>query len=124
MTVAFWCVLFAALMPLGLAITAKAGDRSFDNRRTRLWYEGLSGYRQRAGWAQQNSFEALPIFASAVIIAHLAGADPARIDLLAVLFIVSRLVFAGCYLADWHIARSLAWLAGIGCCIALFVAAA
>ena len=124
MTVAFWCVLIAALMPLGLAITAKAGDRTFDNRRTRLWYAGLSGYRQRAGWAQQNSFEALPIFAAAVIIAHIAGADPARIDLLAVLFIVSRLFFAGFYLADWHIARSLAWLFGLGCCIALFIAAA
>ena len=59
-----------------------------------------------------------------MIIAHLAGADPSRIDQLALWFIASRVLFAGFYLADWHIARSLAWLAGLACCVALFVAAA
>lgn len=124
MTIAFWCVLIAALMPIALAGISKAGDRSFDNRRPRDWYQTVGGYRQRAWWAQQNSLEAFPVFAAAVIIAHVAGAEPGRIDLLAVTFIVARLIFAACYLADQHLLRSLAWLVGMGCCIALFVIAA
>lgn len=123
MTIAFWCVLIAALFPIVLAGIAKAGDRSFNNRRPREWYETVTGYRKRAWWAQQNSFEAFPIFAAAVIIAHVAGAAQVAVDTIAMVFIVARIVYAACYLADIHLARSLAWMVGLGACIALFVAA-
>ncbi len=124
MTIAFWCVLIAALFPIVLAGIAKAGDRSFNNRRPREWYETVTGYRKRAWWAQQNSFEAFPLFAAAVIIAHLAGAAQATIDMIALVFIAARIIYAGCYLADVHLARSLAWLVGLGACIALFITSA
>ncbi len=124
MTIAFWCVLIAALMPIALAGISKAGDRSFNNRRPRDWYQTVSGYRQRAWWAQQNSLEAFPVFAAAVIIAHVVGADSGRIDLLALIFIGARILYAACYLADRHLLRSIAWMVGLGCCIALFVVAA
>jgi uncharacterized MAPEG superfamily protein len=124
MTIAFWCVLIFALFPIVLAGIAKAGDQSFNNRRPRDWYETVTGYRKRAWWAQQNSFESFPLFAAAVIIAHLAGAAQVTIDTIAVLFIAARIVYSGCYLADVHLARSLAWLVGLGACIALFIAAA
>lgn len=123
MTIAFWCVLIAAFMPVGLALISKAGDRKFDNRNPRIWYETLTGYRQRAAWAQANSFEIFPIFAAAVIIAHIAGAPQERMDLYAMVFIASRVAFAGFYLADRHLARSLAWTLGVLCIIGLFVAA-
>lgn len=124
MTIAFWCILAAGLMPIILAGIAKIGDRRFDNAEPRRWYEQITGYRQRAWWAQQNSFEILPLFAAAVLVAHVAGAEPAIIDRLAIIFIVSRIAFAGCYLANWATTRSLAWLAGLACCIGLFIAAA
>ncbi|MGY6631954.1 MAG: MAPEG family protein [Wenzhouxiangella sp.] len=124
MTLAFWCVLIAGLMPFALAGIAKAGDRSFDNRQPRAWYERVGGYRQRAWWAQQNSFEALPLFAAAVIIAHVAGAAPGTINTLAMVFIAARIAFAAFYLADWSTSRSIAWLVGLGACIGLFIAAA
>ncbi len=124
MTIAFWCVLIAAIMPFILAGISKAGDRSFNNRRPRDWYEHISGYRKRAWWAQQNSFEALPFFAAAVIIAHVAGAAQNTVDFIAILFIAARIAYATCYLADLHLLRSLSWLVGIGSCIALFIVAA
>ncbi len=124
MTIAFWCVLLAALMPFVLAGISKAGDKTFNNRRPRDWYETVSGYRKRAWWAQQNSFEAFPFFAAAVIIAHVAEANQTTIDVLAITFIAARIAYATCYLADIHLVRSLFWLLGLGVTVALFIVAA
>jgi len=121
MTLAYWCVLIAAILPYLLIGVAKVGVRGFDNRRPRDWYEKTSGFRRRAVWAQQNSFEIFPLFAAAVIIAHLAGAAQATIDGLAIGFIASRIAYAISYLADLHLLRSLVWTAGIACCFALFI---
>jgi len=124
MTLAYWCVLITAMLPYLLIGVAKIGVRGFDNRRPRDWYEKASGFRQRAVWAQQNSFEIFPLFAAAVIIAHLAGATQATIDGLAIGFVASRIAYAISYLADLHLLRSLVWTAGIACCLALFIISA
>lgn len=123
MTIAFWCILIAGVMPIAYAGIAKAGDKSFNNRRPRDWYETVTGYRKRAWWAQQNSLEAFPLFAAAVLVAHLAEAGQPLVDALAVAFIAFRLAYGICYLADVHLARSLMWLGGFICCMWLFVAA-
>ncbi len=124
MTIAYWCVLAAATFPYLLIGVAKIGVRGFDNRRPRDWYEKSTGFRRRAVWAQQNSYEIFAFFAAAVIIAHLAGADQATVDGLAIAFIASRIAYAISYLADLHLLRSLVWTAGFACCVALFVVAA
>ena len=38
---------------------------------------------------------------------------------LAVAFLASRVAFVAAYLADVHVARSLAWLVGLGCALAI-----
>ncbi len=124
MTLAFWCVLIAALMPIVFAGIAKAGADSYDNRNPRAWLSRQAGWRQRANWAQQNTIEAFPPFAAAVIIAHLAAAPQPAINGLAAAFILIRIAYGYCYIQDHHLARSLVWLAGLGCVIALFVVAA
>lgn len=124
MTIAFWCVLIAGLMPIVYAGIAKAGDKSFNNRRPRDWYESIAGYRRRAWWAQQNSLEAFPLFAAAVIIAQLTDGTQSLVDALAIAFIAFRVAYGVCYLADVHLFRSLMWLGGLLCCIGLFIAAA
>lgn len=124
MTMAYWCVLVAAIMPYLMIGVAKIGVRGFDNRRPRDWYEKSTGFRRRAVWAQQNSLEIFPIFAAAVIIAHLAGADQATVNGLSIAFIASRIAYAISYLADLHLLRSLVWTAGFACCVALFIIAA
>jgi uncharacterized MAPEG superfamily protein len=124
MTLAYWCVLVAGFLPYIATLTAKIGGDRFDNANPRDWLNTQSGFRKRANAAQLNSFEAFPLFAAAVIVAHLAGAPQDRIDLLAVTFIVARLFYLGFYLADIHMLRSLSWFVGIGSAAALFFAAA
>jgi uncharacterized MAPEG superfamily protein len=124
MTTAYWCVLIAGMLPYIGTLTAKIGGRRFDNANPREWLAQQSGFRQRANAAQLNGFEAFPLFAAAVIVAHLAGAPQARIDTLAGTFVMARLFYVGFYLADMATLRSLAWFVGLGSAIALFVAAA
>lgn len=78
MTTAYWCVLAATILPLLWVVIAKAGAQDCDNAAPRAFLEKQVGVRQRATWAQQNAFEALPGFAAGTIIAHLAGAASAR----------------------------------------------
>lgn len=128
MSVAFWCVLAGGLMPLLWTGIAKfTGERKLgpkDNLNPRDWLERREGVQKRAHWAQLNAFEAFPLFAAAVIIAHLAGATAARIDLLAVLWVVLRLIYGILYLADKGQARTIVWSAALLCVIGLFVSAA
>lgn len=121
MTIAYWCVLVAAILPLVATLIAKAGGERYSNRYPRVWLEKQQGYRGRAHAAQSNSFEAFPLFAAAVIIAHLTHAPQARIDLLAVIFVIARIAYLVCYVADWHWIRSLVWFAGFLACIAIFL---
>ncbi|RPI13282.1 MAG: hypothetical protein EHM60_09580 [Lysobacterales bacterium] len=120
MTTAYWCVLIAGVLPYVATLTAKLGAR-FDNANPRDWLAGQTGFRRRANAAQLNGFEAFPLFAAGVIIAHLAGAPQPRIDLLALVFVVARVLYLGAYLADRSALRSLLWLVGFGSAVALFL---
>ena len=104
-TVAYWCVLIAALLPMACALLAKRGGfRGSDNHDPR---------RARANAAQANSFEALPFFIGAVIIAHQLGAPQMMLDLLAFLFVMLRVSYITMYVGDMPTARSLVWGAGL-----------
>ncbi|CAN7212634.1 MAPEG family protein [Brevundimonas sp. LjRoot202] len=61
--------------------------------------------------AQANLFETLPIFAAAVIMAHIAGKDGALTALGAHLYFFGRLVYLPLYAFGVPYVRSLAWLA-------------
>ncbi|MBC7984478.1 MAG: MAPEG family protein, partial [Candidatus Obscuribacterales bacterium] len=106
MTTAMWCVLIAGALPYVAVVTAKAGAK-FDNNNPRDWLAKQEGYRRRANAAQANSFEAFPLFAIAVIVAHLLQAPQARVDLLAMGFVITRVAYLVCYLADWAALRSV-----------------
>lgn len=123
MTVAYWCVLIAAVIPLLAIVIAKAGAERYNNRDPRAWLGRQQGYRARAVAAQSNSFEAFPFFAAAVIIAHLTHAPQGRLDVLAVVFVLARIVYVACYIADWHWVRSFVWAVGFATCIAIFLSA-
>ena len=115
-TVAYWCVLIAALLPIVCAGIAKSGMMStspreggYDNNNPRSWLARQTDWRARANAAQANTFEALPFFFAAVIIAHLLQADQTRLDILALMFVVLRIAYIMMYVADWAKARSLLW---------------
>ncbi|MEP6608974.1 MAG: MAPEG family protein [Burkholderiaceae bacterium] len=121
MTIAYWCVLIAAVIPLIAVGVAKAGAKGYNNRYPRAWLEQQRGFRARAAAAQSNSFEAFPFFAVAVIIAHLTGAPQGRLDTLAIVFVIARIAYVTCYLADWHRPRSFVWAVGFVTCGAVFL---
>jgi len=124
MTIAYWCVLIAAFLPILSTGVAKFSGPGFNNSRPRDFQAGLSGFRQRAHWAHLNAFEAFPPFAAATIIAHQLGLTQSTLDYLAIGFIVARVAYFICYVTNQATLRSLAWGIATGCWVAMFVLAA
>lgn len=126
MTIALWSILAAAVMPLLFTAIAKfsEGGKGFTNRKPRLFQQNLEGYRARAHWAHLNSLEAFPPFAAGVLVAQFLHAAQDRIDLLAVSFIVLRLIYGALYIADKALVRSIVWALAFACVVGLFVVAA
>ena len=121
MTIAYACVLFMGLLPYVAAGIAKKGFEQYDNSMPRQWLAQQTGFRARANAAQANLFESLPLFFAAVIIAHMQNVAQTRIDLLAIGFVIARIAYLICYVANWPTARSIVWLAGLICVIAIFL---
>ena len=121
MTIAYWCVLFMGLFPIVAAGIAKKGFEGYDNGMPREWLAKQTGFRARANAAQANLFESLPFFFAAVILASIENAPQERIDLLALGFVAARIAYLVCYVANWPTARSIVWLAGITCVVAIFL---
>jgi uncharacterized MAPEG superfamily protein len=127
MTIAELCILIACLLPIVCAGIAKwkgfgvsRRDGGFDNHNPRQWLARLEGWQARANAAQHNSFEALPLFIAAVLIAQAHGAASSTIDALAVVFVLARVSYIATYLADRANLRTLSWVVALGCAIALF----
>lgn len=126
MTIAYVCVLIAIVLPViwaGVAKSPAFKDKSYDNHNPRLALATLEGRAQRANWAQQNAFEALPGFIGAVLIAMVAGVPASVVNTLAVIFILARVAHGICYIKDLATARSAVWSVGMVCVIGLIVAA-
>ena len=70
--------------------------------------------------AQQNAWEALALFGTAVIVAHLAGADPGQSATAAVVFVLARVLHGVLYISDLAPLRTLVFVVGLGCCVWLF----
>ncbi|OWQ47209.1 hypothetical protein CDL60_12625 [Roseateles noduli] len=127
MTIANYCLIAVCLMPLLCAWLAKSRgmgkrrrDGGFDNHDPRGWLSRQTGWQARAHAAQQNSFEALPLFIAGVLAAQQMQHAQSRIDLLAIAFVVTRVVYVALYVADQPNLRSLAWAVGMALSIALF----
>ncbi|MBB6246873.1 MAPEG family protein [Rhodanobacter sp. A1T4] len=126
MTIGLWCVLIGILMPLLWTGVAKSMGR-YDlraNQHPRDFLAKLSGPASRANAAQLNSFEAFPAFAAAVLVAQYAHAPQHSIDLLAIAWVVLRLIYGALYIANLAALRSLVWFSGMACVVGLFVIAA
>jgi uncharacterized MAPEG superfamily protein len=115
-TLAYWCVLLVALLPIVCAGIAKWGRfgtprhlGGYDNVDPRTWLARQTDWRARANAAQSNSFEALPFFIGAVLIAHQLGANQSVVDILAFVFVVLRVVYILLYVGGQATARSAVW---------------
>jgi uncharacterized MAPEG superfamily protein len=117
-TIAYWCVLITAILPIACAGLAKGGkfgiprkEGGYDNGEPRAWLARQTDWRARANAAQANTFESLPFFIGAVIIAHQLGAHQGRLDILAFLFVVLRILYIMMYVSGMANVRSIVWAA-------------
>ncbi len=115
-TLAHWTLLIMALMPIVCAGIAKSGmmsrprrDGGYDNHNPRAWLGQQGDWRARANNAQANTFEALPFFFAAVLVAHQLQAQQAWLNALAVGFVVLRAAYVYCYVTDKAAMRSVVW---------------
>lgn len=120
MTIAYACVLLMGLLPYAAAGIAKKGFESYDNSMPRQWLAKQTGFRARANAAQANLFESLPLFFAAVIIASIKNVPQETLNLLAMGFVAARIAYLICYIANWPTTRSIVWLLGISCVVAIF----
>lgn len=121
MTFAYWCVVLAAFLPLFWVGAAKYGAPGYDNAKPRIFLQNLSGWPQRANWAQANAYESFPPFAAAVIIAGMAGANQLVVDTLAGVFLLARVLHGLFYITDKPTLRSLVWTIGFFTMITIFL---
>ena len=120
MSLALWCVLLAAILPVLTAGVAKWGAADFDNADPRGWASGLDGYRRRAFAAHQNGYEAFPLFAAAVLVAETHGSPRGLLDGLAGLYLALRLGYSAAYVADRPTVRSALWSVAFFVALAIF----
>lgn len=130
MKLAYLCILVACLLPIVCAGIAKWGtfgrprsQGGYDNHDPRRWLALQQGHRSRANAAQANSFEALPLFIAAVLVAQLSGVAPATVNALALAFVLLRVAYIALYVTDRAAARSIVWLLALAVCVALFALA-
>jgi uncharacterized MAPEG superfamily protein len=127
MTTPFWCLAITALLPYvwqPFVVSARQQQLgSVDNKNPRMQLAQLTGRGARAVGAHMNAFEALAVFAPAVLVAHLAGADPVWSARLAVIFLAARALHGIFYLADLDLLRSTSFGVGMVCVLGLFALA-
>ena len=126
-TIAYGCILVAVFLPIVCAGLAKRHgfgtspqDGGYDNNNPRAWIARQGERSARANAAQENSFEALPFFIGAVIIAHQLAAPQLLLDVLAAGFIALRIAYIALYVADRAIGRSVVWGLALLVNIAIF----
>lgn len=123
MTTALWVLLITALLPIVCAGLSKFGGGSdrYDNANPREWLARRTGYQARANAAQANSWEALTVYVAGLAAAFMGGVNGDSIGLIATIFLVARVAYIACYVANFATLRSLTWLIGFGSCICLIV---
>ncbi|EJM20689.1 putative membrane protein [Pseudomonas sp. GM21] len=124
MSIPFWCVLISALliyvarMPVAKAMKEQGG---YNNHLPRQQQGQLTGFGARALAAHQNCFEAFILFAVGVLMAHTTQTAGWLIDLLAIIFVISRIIYLLCYWGDLAWQRSLVWFVGFVCSLLLII---
>lgn len=128
MTIPFWTLVFASFAPFiwfGLSVphrTRQFGSR--DDNHPRQQQAKLEGLGARLVAAQNNAFEALALYAPAVIVAHIAGADAGHSTILALVWVGARLLHGVFYAMDKAPLRTLAFTVGLLSTVGFYALAA
>lgn len=128
MTTPLYCLVPAVLFPyVWTSVAAPLRKKqlgTIDNKHPRLQVPQLTGSAARAYAAHLNAFEALMVFVPAVLVAHVAGADPEWAARLAIGWVVARFLHGIAYIANIDKLRSSLFFVALLCALGLFVLAA
>nr|WP_313061069.1 MAPEG family protein [Moraxella sp. CTOTU49097] len=115
-------MMVASLLPLVFAMLAKVfgGFKRKDNANPREFLGKQTGAAARANAAQQNSYETLPVFLAAVIVALLFFVPLSVVTQLAWLYVILRIIYGLAYIANWATFRSIIWSLSLACPLMLF----
>ena len=118
-----YIILIACLLPYSFTIIAKwsAGFKNKDNENPRAFLNQATGLAARANAAQQNSFESLPLFIAAILIAEYMVIPQFIVMTFGIAYLVLRVLYGLCYLANWATLRSIIWLLSLLCPITLLL---
>lgn len=123
MTTLIICLLIAVILPylaklpLGYAMQKAVGG--YDNHHPRSQQASLKGFGARAVAAHYNCFESLAVFATAALTALATNHLSFAIQILAIIYIVSRFIYLTLYLMNLAALRSTVWFIGVVCCLSM-----
>jgi uncharacterized MAPEG superfamily protein len=125
-SIAIYCMMAASLLPFVWMWIAKiaGGFRASDNANPRAFLANTTGLAARANAAQANSFETLPVFLAAVLIAEYLVVPQGVVNKLAMAYVGLRVLYGLAYLGNWSSFRSVVWTVSFACPILLFILAA
>ena len=111
------CLFIACLLPylskIPVAIAMNKQPGGYDNNHPRAQQAALTGVGARAVAAHQNSFESLIIFVAAILTALATQNTTTTVQNLAVLYVVTRVIYHVLYLLNWAMLRSTIWMVGL-----------
>ncbi|MGQ3892422.1 MAPEG family protein [Legionella sp. CNM-4043-24] len=117
------CLFIATLLPylarVPVALAMNKAPGGYNNDCPREQQASLKGFGARAIAAHQNSFEALLVFSTAALTAIASNHVTPMVQYLAIVFIISRLVYHALYLMNMASLRSLVWFIGLVCSLTI-----
>lgn len=118
-----YLILTACLLPYAFAVIAKVagGFRAQDNQNPRQFLSQTTGLAARANAVQQNSFEGLPLFIAAILIAEYMVISHSIIMTFGIAYLLLRVVYGLCYLLNWATLRSIVWFMALSCPVLLLL---
>lgn len=122
MTTLIICLFIATLLPLVAKVPVAFAMHKlgrYNNNHPRAQQAELTGFGARALAAHQNAFEALIIFAPAVLLAIATKNTGTVIEQLAITHVIARVLYNIAYLMDIATIRSLIWAVGMVSALAM-----
>ena len=120
---AIMALMSACVLPFIFAFLAKMTggfDLKKDNQNPRAFLAQTKGLSSRLIAVQANSFESLPIFIGAVLIAMYCFVPQNVINGMAWLYVVLRIIYGVAYAMNLATFRSVVWGLSLMCCLQLF----
>ena len=128
MTIPLWTLLVAALLPyVWFTLANPLRKQEFgmlDNNHPRLQEAKQTGRGARANGASANAFEALAVYAPAVLTAHIQSPASELAPKLALAWVALRVAHGIFYIADKPGGRTACFALASVCAITLFLVAA